>query len=193
MNFVYNFLVVEPWPWWFSGLMITFIMYLHLYFGKSFGMSSNLRTMCAIGGGRFSDFFKFDWKAQIWNLVVAGGAMIGGFIFVTFINPNPTVDLSPETIASLKEININVTLGNVSHFPEEIFNWSSLFTIRGLFFIVISGLLVGFGTRYAGGCTSGHAISGLSNLQVPSLIAVVGFFAGGLVMVNFILPYIMQL
>ncbi len=193
MNFVYNFLVVEPWPWWFSGLMITFIMYLHLYFGKSFGMSSNLRTMCAIGGGRFLDFFKFDWKAQIWNLVVAGGAMIGGFIFVTFINPNPTVDLSPETIASLKEININVTLGNVSHFPEEIFNWSSLFTIRGLFFIVISGLLVGFGTRYAGGCTSGHAISGLSNLQVPSLIAVVGFFAGGLVMVNFILPYIMQL
>ena len=193
MNNLYEFLIVNPWPWWFSGLMITFIMYLLLFFGKSFGMSSNLRTMCSIGGGRLVDFFKFDWKAQIWNLVVAGGAMIGGFIFIQFINPNPTVDISPETIASLKEININVVAGNVSHFPEEIFSWHNLFTFQGIMFIVVSGIFVGFGTRYAGGCTSGHAISGLSNLQIPSLIAVVGFFAGGLLMVNFILPYIMHL
>lgn len=193
MEKLYNFLIVNPWPWWFSGLMITFIMYLLLFFGKSFGMSSNLRTMCSIGGGRLVDFFKFDWKAQIWNLVVAGGAMIGGFIFIQFINPNPTVDISPETIESLKEINIHVTAGNVSHFPEEIFSWDNLFTFQGFIFIVMSGVFVGFGTRYAGGCTSGHAISGLSNLQVPSLIAVVGFFAGGLLMVNFILPYIMSL
>jgi hypothetical protein len=50
--------------------------------------------------------------------------------------------------------------------------------------------MVGFGSRYAGGCTSGHAISGLSDLQVPSLIAVVGFFIGGLIMTFFILPLI---
>ncbi len=193
MNFLYNFLIVEPWPWWFSGLMITFIMYLHLFFGKSFGMSSNLRTMCAVGGGRLSDFFKFDWKAQIWNLVVAGGAMVGGLVFILLIHPNPTVNISPETIESLRGININVEAGNISHFPQEIFSWSNLFTVQGITFIVIGGILVGFGTRYAGGCTSGHAISGLTNLQFPSLIAVIGFFIGGLVMVNFILPYIMQL
>lgn len=193
MEKLYDFLIINPWPWWFSGLMITFIMYLLLFFGKSFGMSSNLRTMCSIGGGRIVDFFKFDWKAQIWNLVVAGGAMIGGFIFIKFIDPNPTVDISPETIQSLKDININVEAGNVSHFPTEIFSWDNLFTFQGIMFIVVSGIFVGFGTRYAGGCTSGHAISGLSNLQFPSLIAVVGFFSGGLLMVNFILPYIMQL
>ncbi len=193
MEELYNFLVVNTWPWWFSGLMITFIMYLLLFFGKSFGMSSNLRTMCAVGGGKVSDFFKFDRKAQVWNLVVAVGAMIGGFIFIQFIMPNPTVDISDETIKSLAEINIIVEKGNVPHFPVEIFNWENLFTVQGFIFIVLSGILVGFGTRYAGGCTSGHAISGLSNMQIPSLIAVIGFFGGGLIMVNFILPYIMEL
>ena len=193
METVYQFLIVNPWPWWFSGLMITFIMYLLLFFGKSFGMSSNLRTMCSIGGGRLVDFFKFDWKAQIWNLVVALGAMLGGFIFIHFMDNNPTVNISDQTIKSLSEININVVKGNVSHFPKELFNWEALFTLKGFLFVIGSGLLVGFGTRYAGGCTSGHAISGLSNLQIPSLIAVIGFFVGGLIMVNFILPYILQL
>jgi len=191
MKFLYEFLIINPWPWWFSGLMITFIMYLLLFFGKSFGMSSNLRTMCAIGGAKGVDFFKFDWRAQLWNIVVAIGAMLGGFIFIYFINPNPTVNLSSEAIQSLNAINIHVVAGQVSHFPAEIFSWDNLFTFKGFMFIVVSGLLVGFGTRYAGGCTSGHAISGLTNLQIPSLIAVIGFFAGGLIMVNFILPYIM--
>ena len=118
--------------------------------------------------------------------------MIGGLVFILFIDPNPTVNISPETIESLREININVEAGNVSHFPQKIFSWNNLFTTQGMIFILLSGALVGFGTLYAGGCKSGNAISGLTNLQLPSLIAVVGFFVGGLVMVNFILPYIMQ-
>jgi len=193
MKTIYEFLIVNPWPWWFSGLMITFIMYLLLFFGKSFGMSSNLRTMCAIGGGRLSDFFKFDWKAQIWNLVVAASAMIGGYVFVHYMNPNPTVDISDATIQSLNEIGLHVEKGSVPDFPKEIFSWDNFFTLKGFIFIIVGGFLVGFGTRWAGGCTSGHAISGLSNLQLPSLIAVIGFFAGGLLMVNYILPYLMQL
>jgi uncharacterized membrane protein YedE/YeeE len=59
--------------------------------------------------------------------------------------------------------------------------------------MVLGGFLVGFGTRYAGGCTSGHAIMGLSNLQLPSLIATISFMVGGFVMVNLILPYILSL
>lgn len=47
---------------------------------------------------------------------------------------------------------------------------------------------MGFGARWAGGCTSGHAISGLSNLQLPSLVAVLGFFAGGLLMTHLLFP-----
>ncbi len=193
MKTLFDFLIVNTWPWWFSGMMITFIMYLLLFFGKSFGMSSNLRTMCAIGGGRLSDFFKFDWKAQIWNLVVAAGAMIGGFVFIHFLDSSPNVNLSDATINSLNEIGIKVQKGAVPHFPTELFSWTNFFTLRGFVFIVGGGFLVGFGTRWAGGCTSGHAISGLSNLQLPSLIAVVGFFIGGLLMVNFILPYLIQL
>ncbi len=192
MNY-FEKLVVTPWPWWLSGLMITFTMYLLLYFGKSFGMSGNLRTMCSIGASRFSDFFKFDWKKDIWNLVVAGGAMLGGFTFANYLLPNQTVDISDATITALKELNIHVEKGQVPILPEEIFSWDNLFTLQGFIIIVVGGFLVGFGTRYAGGCTSGHAISGLSNLQLPSLFAVLGFFTGGLIMVHFLLPYILQL
>lgn len=186
-------IISSPWPWWFSGLMITFIMYLLLFFGKSFGMSGNLRTMCSIGTNRVSDFFNFDWKKEIWNLVVAGGAMIGGFVFIHYLLPNQTINISDETIASLKNLNINVIKGQVPLLPKELFTWENLFTLQGFILIVIGGFLVGFGTRYAGGCTSGHAISGLSNLQLPSLYAVLGFFAGGLIMVHFLLPYILNL
>jgi uncharacterized membrane protein YedE/YeeE len=52
--------------------------------------------------------------------------------------------------------------------------------------LLVGGVLIGFGTRYAGGCTSGH-VSGLSNLQIPSLKAVIGFF-GGLIMSYFYSP-----
>jgi hypothetical protein len=192
MEQIYSFLIVNSWPWWFSGLMITFIMYLLLFFGKSFGMSSNLRTLCAIGGGRLSDYFKFDWKSQIWNLIVALGAMIGGFVYINYLDPNPNIHISDATIESLNQIGLKVEKGNVPLFPDELFSWANFFTIKGFIFIVIGGFLVGFGTRWAGGCTSGHAITGLSNLQLPSLIAVIGFFAGGLLMVNFILPYLLQ-
>lgn len=185
--------LIEPWTWWFSGIMITLVMYSLLYFGKSFGMSSNLRTLCSIGASNFSEFFRFDWKKEIWNLVVALGAMIGGYTFVHYINPNQKIDISDATIASLNEIGIAVEKGNVPLIPEQIFSWENLFTLQGFIFIVVGGFLVGFGTRYAGGCTSGHAISGLSNLQLPSLYAVLGFFAGGLIMVHFILPYLMLL
>lgn len=192
MNYIKE-LILMPWPWWVSGLMITFTMYLLLYFGKSFGMSGNLRTMCSIGASKYSDFFKFDWKKEIWNLVVAGGAMLGGFVFANYLLPNQTINISDATISSLKELNINVEKGEVPVLPEEIFSWDNLFTLQGFIIIVVGGFLVGFGTRYAGGCTSGHAISGLSNLQLPSLFAVLGFFSGGLIMVHFILPYILQL
>ena len=166
-------------------------MLLLVYFGKTFGMSSNLRTLCSIGGaGRYSEFFKFDWKAQKWNLVVVLGAIIGGFIAVSFLSDGSTIDLNSKTVTDLKAFgfsNIGETL-----LPEEIYSWKNVLSIKGISILIGAGLLVGFGTRYAGGCTSGHAITGLSNLQLPSLVAVVGFFIGGLVMTHFILPLIFK-
>ena len=183
MEFIYN-----TWPWYVAGPLIAFIMFLLLKMGKKFGMSSNLRTLCTIGGaGRFSDFFKFDWKASQWNLWVLAGVIAGGFIAFNFLTPNAP-QIHNDVVVQLQALGINST--NTSFLPTELFGLDRLLTVKGFAILLIGGFLVGFGARYAGGCTSGHAISGLSNLQLPSLIAVIGFFIGGLVMVHFIFPLI---
>mgnify|MGYP000291853473 CR=1 FL=1 len=184
MNWIYN-----PWPWYVSGPMIALIMFLLIMVGKRFGMSSNLRTMCTIcGAGNASDFFKFDWKAQRWNLVVVLGAIIGGFIGSHFLSTDAVVAINPDTVAELKSLGFESA--GTAYMPTELFETSALGDFKSLASLVIGGLLVGFGTRYAGGCTSGHAISGLSDLQLPSLIAVIGFFIGGLTMIHLIFPLI---
>lgn len=177
------------WPWYVSGFLIGAVMLLLIYFGKTFGMSSNLRTLCSISGaGKFSDFFRFDWKSQRWNLVVVFGAMIGGFIAVHFLSDGSGVNLNPATVAKLQEMNIDVPNGKL--IPELFTSAENVFTPKIFGFLLFGGLLVGFGSRYAGGCTSGHAITGMSNLQLPSLIAVIGFFIGGLIAAHFLLPLI---
>jgi len=184
MNLIYN-----PWPWYISGPMIALIFFLLLMVGKRFGMSSNLRTLCTMcGAGSTSDFFRFDWKSQQWNLVVALGAGIGGFIGSQFLSHDLAVAIHPDTIANLNTLGFKSA--GTSYLPTALFDTSIFTNIRGVLILAIGGLLVGFGARYAGGCTSGHAISGLSTLQWPSLIAVIGFFAGGLTMVHFIFPLI---
>jgi uncharacterized membrane protein YedE/YeeE len=181
--------ILNPWPWYISGPLIAFVMALLLYFGKTFGMSSNLKTMCTIAGaGKFSDFFKFNWKEQSWNLIVVLGAIIGGFIATQYLSNDSITDLNPITVAELQ--NMGFQNSGAALVPDEIFSLESLGTGKGLIILIVGGLLVGFGTRYANGCTSGHAIAGLSSLQKPSLIAVIGFFIGGLIMTNFILPLI---
>ncbi|WP_299531551.1 YeeE/YedE thiosulfate transporter family protein [Ulvibacterium sp.] len=181
--------LLRPWPWYISGPLISLVLLILVYFGKTFGMSSNLRTICSIGGaGRFSDFFRFDWKAHLWNLVVVLGAMIGGFIAVTFLSDGSVIALNPETVSDLRELGFREA--GKSLLPAEIYDWKSVLSFKGLTLLIVAGFLVGFGTRYAGGCTSGHAITGLSNLQLPSLVAVIGFFIGGLIMTHLILPLI---
>ncbi|PIB28844.1 YeeE/YedE family protein [Maribacter sp. 4G9] len=181
--------IYEPWPWYVSGPMIALIMFLLLMVGKNFGMSSNLRTLCTIcGAGNKAEFFRFDWKAQRWNLIVVLGAIIGGFIGSHLMTIDSSVAINPDTVTTLKEMGFNSA--GQSYLPTELFDMNALANFKNLGLLIIGGILVGFGTRYAGGCTSGHAISGLSNLQFPSLIAVVGFFIGGLVMIHLIFPII---
>ena len=185
--------ISQPWHWSISGLGIVVVMGLLLFSGGQFGVSSNLRTLCAIGGaGRASDFFKFDWKKQIWNLVFIGGAIIGGFIASQFFASPEPIAISESTMQYMETIGIDypTTMEEGTGFvPAEIFN--DLSKPVNLVILILGGFLVGFGTRYAGGCTSGHAISGLANLQLPSLIAVIGFFIGGLITAWFILPAIL--
>ncbi|MFT4772571.1 MAG: putative membrane protein YedE/YeeE [Cryomorphaceae bacterium] len=179
----------EPWPWYTSGAVIAGVMVALIFFGKSFGFSSNFRHICAIGGaGKFSEFFRYDWKAQRWNLLFLVGAVMGGFISSTWISDDSGVDISEATKADLAELGIAPPTGLQ---PEEIFSWAALTEPSGWIMMVLGGFLIGFGTRYAGGCTSGHAISGLSNLQLPSLVAVIGFFIGGLFSTFVLLPIIL--
>jgi uncharacterized membrane protein YedE/YeeE len=181
--------IKQPWPWYFSGLMISSVMILLLYWGKAFGFSSNLRTMCSmVGAGKKVKFFDFDWKAQKWNLMFLVGSIIGGYLAANFLSNPSDLVLSSATIADLKDLGISFN-GGLN--PDELFSINALSKPKTWVLLLVGGLLVGFGTRYAGGCTSGHAISGLSNLQIPSLVAVVGFFIGGLAMTYFILPYIL--
>ena len=181
--------ILQPWPWYVSGPLIAFIMFFLIYFGKTFGMSSNLRTLCTIGGaGKKVEFFDFNWKAQRWNLVVVLGAVIGGFIAHQFLSVPTNIDLNPKTIKDLSLLGFENA--GQSLLPSELYSWDAIFSIKGILILVIGGFLVGFGTRYAGGCTSGHAITGLSSLQRPSLIAVIGFFIGGLIMIHLLFPLI---
>jgi len=181
-------LLRQPWPWYTSGIAMAFIMLILLFFGKSFGFSSNLRTICTIAGaGKKVKFFDFDWKTQKWNLLFLVGSVLGGIVSSTFLKSDHPMDLSAATIADLKTLGIAFD-GELN--PSQLFGSEAFSSPGSLVLLLIGGLLIGFGTRYAGGCTSGHAISGLSNLQVPSLIAVVGFFIGGLIMTHLLMPLI---
>ncbi len=181
--------ILQPWPWYVSGPLIALVMFTLIYFGKTFGMSSNLRTFCAIGGaGKKVSFFNINWRDYKWNLIVVLGAVIGGFIAQFYLSEPTNIDLNPKTIESLNALGFN-NVGK-SLLPPELYSLDSIFTIKNLAILIFGGFLVGFGTRYAGGCTSGHAITGISSLQLPSLIAVIGFFIGGLVMIHLLFPLI---
>ena len=186
MNILY-----DPWPWYVAGPLIALVLFLLLLIGRQFGMSSNLRTACsAMGAGKAADFFKFEWKEERWNLMVVLGAVIGGFLASHFMSNN-SVEINPE-IAQQLASDYSITSAGTSYLPPEIFSIEALSNPFIIILLLAGGFLVGFGARYAGGCTSGHAISGLSNLQLPSLIAVVGFFIGGLVMVHLFYPLIFR-
>lgn len=179
-------LLSKPWPWYVSGPLIGLMVPLLLVLGnKSFGISSSLRHFCAACIPTNVKFFQYNWRAEIWNLIFVLGVIAGGFIAgVVFKNPEP-VKLSESTISDLQAYGIT----DFSQlYPTEIFNLSNLFSTNGILFVILGGFMVGFGTRYANGCTSGHAIMGLSNLQLSSLVATICFFVGGLIMSWFIIP-----
>ena len=184
-------IIKEPWPWYVAGPLIGLTVPAFLIIGnKSFGISSSLRHICASCMPANIPFFKYDWKKEVWNLFFVFGIFLGGIVaFNLLANPNP-VEINPQLATELATYGIT----DYNHLvPQNIMNWESLFTLRGFLMMVFGGFLVGFGTRYAGGCTSGHAIMGLSNLQLPSLIATISFMVGGFIMANLILPIILSL
>lgn len=184
-------IIRNPWPWYVAGPLIGLTVPALLLIGnKSFGISSSLRHICAACIPGNLQFFRYDWKKETWNLFFVGGIFLGGIIAAQWLaNPAP-VQIHEALAAELGQYGINDYSGLV---PAQLFNWSTLFSLQGFILMVVGGFLVGFGTRYAGGCTSGHAIMGLSSLQWPSLIATCCFMAGGFLVANLILPLILAL
>ncbi|RPD49202.1 YeeE/YedE family protein [Paracnuella aquatica] len=184
-------LLQQPWPWYVAGALIGLTVPALLILGnKHFGISANLRHACAACFPAKIPFFQYNWKKEAWNLFFVGGILIGGLLATQFLSdPNP-VQVAPALLSELKEYGIE---DHSKVLPKELFSIDALFTLRGLIMLVGGGFLVGFGARYAGGCTSGHSIIGISNLQVPSMIATAAFMAGGFLMANLILPFILKL
>jgi uncharacterized membrane protein YedE/YeeE len=181
----------QPWPWYVAGPLIGLMVPVLLLIGnKSFGISSSLRHICAACLPAKIPFFQYDWKKEIWNLFFIAGITVGGLIAVQLLSSGAPIQVNPKLQTELATYGIT----NYNSFvPTELFNWSSLISLKGFFLMIVGGFLVGFGTRYAGGCTSGHAIMGLSNLQWPSLVATISFMTGGFIVANLILPYILKL
>ena len=184
-------IIRQPWPWYLAGALIGLTVPALLLIGnKHFGISSSLRHICAACVPGNISFFKYDWKKEAWNLFFVAGILLGGIVATYLLsNPKPIV-VASETVRDLEALNIQV---DNNLMPSSIFGMENLLSLKGLIFFVIGGFLVGFGTRYAGGCTSGHSIMGLSTLQWPSLVATCCFMAGGFAMVHLAFPWIMSI
>ncbi len=183
--------IKQPWPWYVAGPLIGLTVPTLLIIGnKTFGISSSLRHICAACFPANIAFFKYEWKKEIWNLLFVLGVFFGGVIASNFISNPDAIIINPKLATELAGYGIT-NLDNLV--PADIINWHELFSLRGFIMIVVGGFMVGFGTRYAGGCTSGHAIMGLSTLQWPSLVATCCFMIGGIIMANLILPIILAL
>jgi uncharacterized membrane protein YedE/YeeE len=184
-------LITQPWPWYVAGPLIGLTVPTLLIIGnKTFGISSSLRHACAACLPSNISFFKYDWKKEAWNLFFVLGIFLGGIVAMQLLqNPEPVV-VHPKLASELASFGITDYSGLV---PAQLFSWESVLTIRGFIMIILGGFMVGFGVRYAGGCTSGHAIMGISSLQWPSVVATCCFMIGGFITANFLLPIILKM
>lgn len=181
----------QPWPWYIAGPLIGLTVPILLILGnKSFGISSSLRHVCAACMPGKIPFFQYDWKKEVWNLFFVAGIFVGGIVSMQLLSNGEPIVVNPALQSELATYGITDFSQLV---PQDLYNWQNLFSVQGFIMLVVGGLLVGFGTRYAGGCTSGHSIMGLANLQWPSLVATIAFMIGGFLVANFILPFILSL
>jgi uncharacterized protein len=184
-------LIRQPWPWYTAGILIGLTVPVLLLLGnKHFGVSSSLRHICAACFPANIPFFKYNWRREVWNLFFVAGVLLGGLVATQFLSSPDPIRVAPATVAALESYNIQV---DSKLMPSSIFSFENVFSLKGVVFFVLGGFMVGFGTRYAGGCTSGHSIMGLSNLQWPSLVATCCFMAGGFATVHLFFPWIMKL
>ncbi|MCI5057188.1 MAG: YeeE/YedE family protein [Flavobacteriales bacterium] len=175
---------IEMIPWYIAGPAIAIIMLSLKYLNKSFGISSTLDHICTLAGsGRVFKSFRQDLAKHKWKIFFVIGVIGGGYLG-NLVHEINSESISRDTLSELPE----VFQGDVNQMIPEFFNDFS--SLKVLSILILGGVLIGFGTRFAGGCTSGHSITGMSALQLASLIATIGFFSGGLIMTHILFPYI---
>ena len=182
--------LIRPWPWYLAGPVIGLFPALLLLLGnRQFGVSTTLRHVCAATCPGDVEYFRYDWRlAGGWNLAFALGILIGGVLAGSvFPNPDP-IGIANETKATLRSLGVHDFTGLM---PSDVFNWANLTSLRGVALIAGGGFAVGFGAAYGGGCTSGHGLSGIADLQLPSLIALLAFFAGGIAATFLLMPFLL--
>jgi uncharacterized protein len=183
----------QPWHWAVSGLVIAFLTISLALAGKRFGVSSSYENVCAVlGADRLTTYFQFSWKDHGWRLLFLSGAILGGALSAIYLQSTPP-DISEATVSHLADLGISYDLAketNQAFIPTELFRFD---TVKGVMIALIGGFLIGFGARWAGGCTSGHSITGMAQLQLPSLLSTVGFFIGGLILTHLLFPIIVNL
>ena len=183
--------IEKPWPWYVTGPLVGLMVPALLLLGnKSFGISASMRHICASCMPSGIPFFNYNWKKELWNLLFVGGIILGGYFTIQYLHTHEPVEIHEDLKMELAGYGLDENQGLI---PSDLFNVSNLFTLRGFFMMIVGGFLVGFGSRYAGGCTSGHSIMGISNLQIPSIISTISFMVGGLIMANLLLPLILNL
>ena len=180
----------DVWPWYVAGPLIgLFVPALLLLGRRRFGVSSSLRHVCAATIPGRADYFRYDWRREgLWNLMFVVGLVFGGLVAVSLIGHPARMDLSASAVSTLRALGLASFEGFV---PQDLFSWEALLSWRGLVSMVLGGFLVGFGARWAGGCTSGHAITGIAELQPASLVATVFFFVGGLLITWLVTPLLL--
>ena len=184
-------LLKEPWPWYVAGPLIGLMVpALLILDNKQFGISSTMRDFCAAILPKRFDYFNYSLKNELWRNILVIGVLLGGLFSALFLMNDNAIAISEKTVLALQQKGISDFSGYV---PLEIFSWNALFSLKGIVFILLGGFLVGFGTRYADGCTSGHAIMGMSLFSTSSMVAVIGFFIGGLISTHFLIQLILRL
>lgn len=159
-------------PWYIAGPLIGLMVPLLLFVReKQFGLSSSYRYI-----GSFilpkNSYFNYDRSKDAWQVHFAIGIVCAAVLIFQF-------DLyTPQNLDSSKEY--------LRHFQE-------VYSLQNWLMFAVGGIFVGFGARYAGGCTAGHCIMGNSILSLSSILSTCMFFAGGLIVSHFVLPYLFEL
>ncbi len=184
-------MLLAPWPWYVTGPMIGLLVPMLLLIGnRAFGISSTFRHVWAICAPARIPYFQYDWQKEIWNLVFVAGIACGGFVAMHWMTASGTQSMVTPAFAS-QLAGYGIEPGQYL-LPHELFDWQQYASFWPLSLLIVGGFLIGFGTRYAGGCTGGHAITGIATFQRASIVATIAFMAGGFVMAYLVLPSILR-